>query len=222
MNFFLASNLVEDVEESLGCNKAQAMKELLRQSRRIFAAYTASPVHHSKYWNKVDAAALFALSFNRQIPKKQLDVALTDLEKAEAIVAELRPPSQDVYNDFSYFIEKINKACSTRAEMEQRIEGFTGGYNAGQLQVLVSYLKDCLVSKSSDKRIRSLNEVAKRVRSALSSKLRGKFVNRVELAVEFLERLAETRKEADPADLAAAETQKIEPESETLASVPAL
>lgn len=194
MNFFVARDLIEDVQRVLQCDKNLAMKELLRQSRRLFALYSQSPVKHARYWSKVDCAALYALAHNRQLSKPVLDIALNDLESAERIVHSLDALSQQVYDDFVYFIEKITRPANNKDELQERVLAFVETYTSTQVATLAKFVR--LADKSDLHR--SLRDALQRVRSSLSTRIKGVYKDRVDLVLSFLDEVVETREQEDP------------------------
>lgn len=200
MNFFVPQDLIHDVEQVLKCDKDVALKELLRQSRRIFSLYTQKPIKHAKHWNKVDTAALFALGTNKQLPKTAMEIALTDLEKAEESLTQLSLDNSLVYNQFIYVLESLTKPARKIEDVKDRLLKFVFCYTDDQIATLRKYLDPEYTKESQDELCRGIRDGIQRVRSNASIKLKGAFVNRLKLADTILEELVKGRGVVDVLD----------------------
>lgn len=185
MNFFVPEDLLRNVCTALECNRDNAMKELLRQTRRIHALYTQEPRRRARYWSNVDASALYAIAHNRQLPRDILDVAIFDLEKAEAIVAALDPDSQQVYHDFVYFVEKVTRSARDKADLLDRVAAFIEPYSAEQIACLIRFVA---LDAGSETLNSNLRDAIKRVRANVNTKVKSAFKSRMELVIDFMKK----------------------------------
>jgi hypothetical protein len=193
MNFFVQDELILQVRDALECDKSTAMKEILRQTRRLYTMYSQKPMRHAKYWSKVDNAALFAIAKNRQLPHDILNVAINDLEKAEKAVSILDPKSMQIYYDFVYFMEKLSKPVRNKQELIDRLHAFVEVYDDSQIECLKRF---CLTNSGNAELDVSLRDAIRRVRSVIPDKAKkDAHKNRIELAVRIMSELIEQRKE---------------------------
>lgn len=198
MNFFINEDTINTVKEALGCNRNLATRELLNQTRRLYTLYSQTPTpKHAKYWSKVDASALYALARNRQLPKEAMDVAITDLERAEAHTAKMDTGTAEVYNDFVYFIQKITRPAKNKDELLEVVKLFVETYTDKQIETLKSYLALNSGNKELDQ---ILKDAVKRVRCSANTKIKSAFRHRVDLVTSFLCEYVQDRAKAETAE----------------------
>lgn len=209
---------MKDAQKFLRTTDQQvAIKELMRQCQRLILLYGHNQKRRARYWSPIDASALFAVASNKQLDDQAADRAAEDLENCEKMTQKLTGVETEVYNNLIYFLEVIVKPVKTKEELFANISKFVKlyGYKHTHIGIIVRFIKlGCKLddinggelTTVSPRMVQSLRDAIQRVRSNANTNIKDKFMNRIELVIEYLQTLSGGKEESESQD-------KVEPES---------